>query len=371
MITNISRLKMFQRKRVRFTLQLRLAFWTSGMFVVLCLSLILFINLVTALTKAHQLFNVSIIGFLLVTISGGFGAYWIAGIALRPVKNISEAASLIDVDTLSTRLKVDGVQDELKNLADTFNAMLDRLEQAFEQQSRFIADAAHELRTPLASLRTNLEVARRNPQTTLHDYRNLFFAVERAVIRLESLVAALLILATEKQALILQEVALLPLIEEVLSSLQSVCEKYEVTPSLKVQTSTSIYGDEHLLALVLRNLIENAIRYNRLGGAVTLCIDETSTHVVLRIADTGVGIPPEAQEHIFERFYRVDHSSSRHKGGAGLGLSIVRHILDLHNGSITLEKSSATGSTFLVTLPRYVKPNIPVELTNSISIPVE
>ncbi len=360
MIRNIL-LKHSIPKHLEFTLQLRLALWTSGMFVVLCLGLIIFINLVTALTKSHQLLNISVLGFMLVTTGGGLGAYWIAGIALRPVKNISEAASRIDVDTLSTRLTVVRAQDEIKNLADTFNAMLDRLEQAFELQSRFVADAAHELRTPLASLRTNLEVARRNPQTTLNDYQKLFSTVERAVTRLESLVAALLVLATEKQALILQEVALLPLIEEVLSSLQPVCEKHEVTLYLEAQTHASLYGDEHLLALVFRNLLENAVRYNRPGGTVMLCIDETVSGVALRIADTGVGIAPEEQAHIFERFYRVDHSRSRHNGGAGLGLSIVHHILSLHNGSVILEKSFSMGSTFLVTLPIYVKPQIVVE----------
>ena len=355
MTRNIPQSKHHTPKRLQFTLQLRLALWTSGMFVVLCLGLIIFINLVTALTKSHQLLNVSILGFILITTGGGFGAYWIAGIALRPVKNISEAASLIDVDTLSIRLAVVGAQDELKNLAGTFNAMLDRLEQAFELQSRFVADAAHELRTPLASLRTNLEVARRNPQTTLQDYERLFSTVERAVTRLESLVAALLVLATEKQALIPQEVALLPLIEEALSSLQPVCERYKVTMYLEAQTHASLYGDEHLLALVFRNLLENSIRYNRPGGTVTLCIEETGVGIVLHISDTGIGIAPEEQTHIFERFYRVDRSRSRHKGGAGLGLSIVQHILSLHNGSVTLEKSSATGSTFQVTLPSYVK----------------
>ncbi len=355
MIRSISQLKHSTLKRLQFSLQLRLALWTSGMFVVLCLGLIIFINLVTALSKSHQLLNVSVLGFILVTTGGGFGAYWIAGIALRPVKNISEAASLIDADTLSTRLAVVGAQDELKNLAVTFNAMLDRLEQAFELQSRFVADAAHELRTPLASLRTNLEVARRNPQTTLSDYQKLFSTVERAVTRLESLVEALLVLATEKQALAPQEVALLPLIEEVLSSLQPLCEKHEVTLHLEAQTHASLYGDEHLLALVFRNLLENGVRYNHPGGTVALCIEETTVGIVLRISDTGIGIALEEQAHIFERFYRVDHSRSRHKGGAGLGLSIVHHILSIHNGSVMLEKSSVAGSTFLVTLPMYIK----------------
>lgn len=365
MSSNNSSAKHALFKHVQFTLQLRLALWTSGMFVVLCLGLLIFINLVTALNKSHQLFNVSVIGFMLVTMSGGFGAYWIAGLALRPVKNMSKAASQIDSDTLSTRLAVDGAQDELKNLAHTFNAMLDRLEQAFELQSRFVADAAHELRTPLASLRTNLEVTRRNPQTTLQDYQQLFLTVERAVTRLESLVAALLVLATEKQALIVQEVAVLPLIEEVLSSLQPVFEKHEVTLCFKAQTHASLYGDEHLLALVFRNLIENAIRYNHVDGSVALCIEEAAGNVLIRVSDTGIGIIPEEQAHIFERFYRVDHSRSRQHGGAGLGLSIVHHILSLHTGSIMLEKSSPTGSTFLVTLPMYGKSHVVVEMATA------
>ena len=364
MIKNIFNLKQ-AAKRIRFTLQLRLALWTSGMLVFLCLGLVIFINIVTFLTKSQHLLTISTIGFIIATTGGGFGAYWIAGIALRPVRNISEAASRIDINTLSTRLAVNGAYDEIKNLADSFNAMLDRLEQAFEQQSRFVADAAHELRTPLASLRTNLEVTRRNPDSTAFDYKKLFATVERAVTRLESLVAALLVLATEKQALIPEEVALLPLIEETLSSLQPMAIKHQVTLHLASYTNTIVQGDEHLLPLVFRNLLENAIRYNQQGGTVTIHVDETTTTVTIRISDTGVGIAPEEQNHIFERFYRVDRSRSRHKGGAGLGLSIVHHLLCLHNGSISLEKSSPTGSTFLIELPFYTRSSTVVEATMS------
>ncbi len=364
MIKNISQLKQ-KLEPGQITLQLRLALWTSGMLVVLCLSLIIFINLATFLTKSQHLLLTSTIGFIIVTIGGGFGAYWVAGIALRPVKNISQAVSQIDINSLSTRLPIHETQDELKNLADSFNAMLDRLELAFEHQSRFVADAAHELRTPLASLRTNLEVTRRSPDTTILDYKKLFATVERAVTRLESLVAALLVLATEKQTLMSGEVALQPLIEEILSSLQPMAIKHQVTLHLASYTNAFIYGDEHLLPLVFRNLLENAIRYNLQGGMVTIHVDETTPSVAIRISDTGVGIAPEEQSHIFERFYRVDHSRSRHKGGAGLGLSIVHHLLCLHNGSISLEKSSSTGSTFLVELPIYIRPSTIGEATIS------
>jgi signal transduction histidine kinase len=340
-------------KGIQISLRLRLALLTSGMFVVLCLFLITFINLITFITKAHQLLTISTLGFFVVTIGGGFGAYWIAGLALRPVKEMSEAVTLISATTLSTRLAVPEPRDELRDLANSFNAMLNRLEQAFEQQSRFVADAAHELRTPLATLLTNLEVAGRNSNTTLNDYQKLFQTVERAVARLESLVKALLLLATEKQTLVTTEVALLPLMEEVLSSLQPVAEAHQVMLCMNTVTTASLCGDEHLLALIFRNLIENAIRYNRPSGTVTVNIANEPTSVAIRISDTGIGIVPEKQNHIFERFYRIDLSRSRHRGGAGLGLSIVKHLLDLHNGTVSLKSSSMEGSTFLVVLPNY------------------
>lgn len=340
-------------RSIPLTLQLRLALWTSGLFVVLCLILVTFINVATNLLQPHQLLNISTVGFFFVTISGGFGAYWIAGISLRPVKKMSHAATLISASTLSRRLALTGPHDELHALAAAFDDMLDRLEQAFEQQSRFVADAAHELRTPLATLRTNLEVTRRNAHATLHDYQDLFVIVERAVIRLEHLVAALLVLATEKQAVRLEAVSPLPLLEEVLSDLQPTASAYDVTLHLEAETTASLYGDEHLLTLVFRNLIENGIRYNRQGGSVTITVTNNSNHFNVCITDTGVGIAQEEQAHVFERFYRVDHSRSRHRGGAGLGLSIVQHLLSLHNGSISLVGSSPAGSSFLVQLPTY------------------
>jgi signal transduction histidine kinase len=264
---------------------------------------------------------------------------------------MSDAAAHISASTLSTRLALSGPQDELRSLAAAFNSMLDRLEQAFEQQSRFVADAAHELRTPLATLRTNLEVIGRNTHATITDYQKLFTIVERAVVRLEDLVAALLVLTTEKQATNLETVSLLPLLEEVISDLQLTALAHEVRLCLEAHTSTSLYGDAHLLALIFRNLIENGIRYNRQGGTVTIIVTDMPTGVDIRVTDTGIGIPQAEQLHIFERFYRVDRSRSRHRGGAGLGLSIAQHLLSLHNGSIALEASSSAGSSFLVQLP--------------------
>ncbi len=341
----------FQQPPRFFTLRLRLALWTGGLFVILCIGLVTFINLVTALTNSHQLFTVSSIGFFLVTLIGGFGAYWIAGSALRPVSKMSEAATHISATSLSTRLNLDGPDDELKELADAFDAMLNRLERAFEQQNRFVADVAHELRTPLATVQTNLDIAARNPHPTHDDYHMLLATVRRAVTRLEHLVVALLTLATPEQTLVHAEVVLEPLLEEVLANLSWQAESKSVRLQFISRTETSIYGDSHLLAQVFHNLVENGIRYNRPEGSVTLSVDALPGTVAIRVRDTGTGIAREEQENIFQRFYRVDRSRSRHRGGAGLGLSIVQHLIELHNGQVTLEQSGPDGSTFLVTLP--------------------
>jgi len=303
---------------------------------------------------------ISLLGFFFVTISGGGGAYWIAGVVLRPVKEMSKAATRITATTLSTRLRFVGAQDELKEFADAFDTMLDRMEQAFEQQSRFVADAAHELRTPLATLWANLDVTRRNTRATFDDYQKLFAVVERAVIRLEHLVAALLMLATEEQAIVREEVILVPLLEEVLEGLQPMAQSRHITLHLEAHTMASLSGDGHLLTQAFRNVVENGIRYNSPGGKSDGHIDDTPVRVAVRVTDTGMGIAQEERDHIFERFYRVERS--RHRGGAGLGLSLVQHLLSLHNGSLSLENSSPMGSTFLVQLPH--EPTVPqIQLT--------
>jgi signal transduction histidine kinase len=332
------------------TLRLRLALYTSGFLVLLCIELIAFINVATTLTHSRYLLAISLFGLIVNMLAGGLGAYWIAGRALQPVKAVSTAALYIGASTLNTRLNLDGPHDELRELGHAFDSMLERLEQAFEQQSRFVADAAHELRTPLAILRTNLEVIVADPQATLEEYQALMVVLERTLGRLEHLVAALLVLAMEEHAVALEDVALLPLLQEALTELRPMAEEKQVWMLLTADQPVSVYGDEHLLGLVFRNLIENALRYNHPGGKVTITVEDGTSAVQVRVADTGIGIPKEAQEHIFERFYRVEASRSRYTGGAGLGLALARHVLNLQKGSVQVECSSPQGSVFVVAL---------------------
>jgi signal transduction histidine kinase len=387
---------LLQRKKLRLPLRLRLALWSAGLVLILSFGLLLFINtsalekfpniikfhILTAgkTTQGSQLStppfpkpvandiyrksvnplefalllelrNISLIGLAVVAVLGGVGAYWLAGMVLRPVRRVSEAARRIGANTLGTRLALHGPNDEVKELADTFDAMLERLQGTFELQNRFVADVAHELRTPLASLRTNLEVVASDPQASLDDYRLMAATQERALTRLERLVADLLILATTEQQQAHEAVTLASLLEEARCDLEYAASLRQVDIQLVNEVEVVVYGNGPLLARAFSNLIENAIYYNHPGGKVIVTIDRKDAWAVVIVADTGIGIPFEKQTRIFDRFYRADCSRARHKGGAGLGLSIVSAIVQQHGGRIQVESTPDIGSTFTVLLP--------------------
>lgn len=406
-------MKFVQLKRLwpwktRFPLRLRLALWSGALMLVLSFGLVLFINTVAVISVYRrgvpdpraivgvlntspqkdsillhdfprgfgqdarfpphrinrpdplqrfwdavllQLQSVSLIGLAIVTVLGGAGAYWAAGLALRPVQRVSKAAERISANTLHTRLELDGPKDEIKELADAFDTMLGRLERTFELQGRFVADVAHELRTPLASLRTNLEVVSDDAYATLDDYRTMVATQDRAIARLERLIADLLILATGEKPLPQHEVTLGALIEEVFSDLKHAADAKRISLYLNNEAEPVVHGDGSLLARTFSNLVENAIHYNRPGGRVAVNIHRKDSWAVIAIADTGVGIVQENLPHVFNRFYRVDSSRARHKGGAGLGLSIVATIVQRHGGHVQVESIPGTGSIFTVLLP--------------------
>ncbi len=392
---NMPRWRLLQPwKKRRLPLRLRLALWSGGLVLVLSFGLLLFINSVAfssfnrifrdrtpppvtiqrraqpgcfsvipfvcfsarptnplELALIFELRNISLIGLGLVTLLGGAGAYWFAGIALRPVRRVSTAARQISANTLDTRLALEGPKDEIKELADTFDAMLERLGQTFELQNRFVADVAHELRTPLASLRTNLEIVAADKDASLDDYRAMVATQERALTRLERLVADMLILATSEQPLVRSEVALAPLLEEVLCDLKQQANARQVTLRLIDSAEVTVPGNGQLLARAFSNLVENGIYYNHPGGEVVVTLDLQEEQALVTIADTGIGIDADKQAHIFERFYRVDCSRARHNGGAGLGLSIVAAIVQQHGGEAQVESIPGRGSAFTVTLP--------------------
>lgn len=285
----------------------------------------------------------------LLTLFGSVGAYWLSGQALRPLRRVMDTAEAINAGSLDVRLDMEGPV-EVRALAQALNAMLARLEAAFTQQGRFVADAAHELRTPLATLRTTLETL--PPAAIADDYREVQAACGRVLGRMEGLVENLLLLATD-EALAAEAVVLGPLLEDVLADFARLADEHRVTLRSAGDAGLAVEGDEALLRLVFANLVENGIRYNRPGGQVSVHIGRAGEQVMVRVQDDGIGIPAAEQSHIFDRFYRFDRSRSRHTGGAGLGLSVARHIVQRHEGAITLASSSGEGSTFTVQLPAY------------------
>lgn len=298
-----------------------------------------------------QVQRLSLIGFGLVAILGGVAAYWIIGIALKPVSLVSQTARRISANKLNERLSLEGPHDEVKELADAFDQMLNRLESAFAQQGEFVANAAHELRTPLTVLRTNLEVIQSDPGATAEDYRSILVTLERSIYRLESLVTDLLLLAKSEKEIAREKIIVGALLEETIGDLSPMAKEKDINISLNGGLETLIHGDPTLLGRVFANVLENGIRYNNPGGKVEITVSSDNGHVVVSIVDNGPGISPEEQAHIFERFYRADKSRSRHSGGAGLGLSIAAHIVHIHMGEISVESEIGKGSKFSVRLP--------------------
>ena len=295
--------------------------------------------------------TISLISLLVIIVLGSIVAYQMVGAALKPISNLSQIITHIDAGALDQRVSLLGPADEIKQLADEFDAMLERLDQAFRQQNRFVADAAHELRTPLAVMRTNIEVVQMDQKAALADYQEAITVLNEMLDRLEQMVNRLLLLARQESEMAQDEVSLLLLLEEVVADLDPLATKLGIMLRLNGDKDPIVQGDSILLASAFSNLVENGIRYNRPGGSVEITVDEEPNWAIISIADNGLGIPADQQNHIFDRFYRLDFSRSRQNGGTGLGLSIVSHIVQLHNGHINLQSSLGTGSTFTLYLP--------------------
>ncbi len=287
---------------------------------------------------------------LILVILGGLSTYWLAGRLLAPLRRVTDAANQISASSLTLRLEPPAAADELQRLAQGFNQMLDRLETSFAQQERFVADAAHELRTPLASLRSTLETL---PPAALSstEQQELRATCARQIDRLERLVAGLLLLASSERSLKPEEVMPAILLDEICAELHHLADAHDVSLSYGGDSEAIVCGDADLLSLALRNLIENGIRYNRPQGRVHVDISQSSGLIALHVRDSGIGISTEEQPHIFERFYRVEQSRARHLGGAGLGLPLVKHIVQRHGGIVSLESNPNQGSTFSLWLP--------------------
>lgn len=284
----------------------------------------------------------------------GIGGYLLATHSLAPLGWMAEQARKITGSNLNTRLEIGNAAEELTVLAASFNELLARLDQSFEAMRRFVADASHELRTPIAVIRGEADVALSHDRGAA-EYRESLAIVLDESRRLSRLVDDLLNLARAdagRVQLEVQEFYFNELLAECCRSMQALASASHVALECGSAGDVQFRGDEGLLRRLAINLLDNAIRYTPPGGKVSAVLEADAARVQIRISDTGVGIPTEAAPHVFERFYRADKARSRQDGGFGLGLSIVKWIAEAHNGAVELTRNSGPGTTVTVTLPR-------------------
>ena len=305
-------------------------------------------------------------GLLALAVLGALGvavSYCLAGRVLRPLQDITAAAQRLSAERLDARIALPGPQDELKQLADTFDAMLARLQAAFEAQRRFVADASHELRTPLAVMRTEVDVALADPDAGVEDLRAAAVVVRDASIRADHLVDSLLLLARSDRlqvdGLPLRERVELPAVAA--SSLAAVAGEVR-DRELQVTTSygpACVLGDRGLLERLAGNLVENAVRHNVVGGWVRVDTGTVEGRARLTVSSSGAVVPPEEVAGLFEPFRR--HGTARTaRRGAGLGLSIVRAVAQVHGGTATATAHHPGGGlTVTVDLPGAREQAIP------------
>jgi len=287
-----------------------------------------------------------------ISVLGLLGGWWLMGRVLAPIARISRTASAISASNLSQRIDVARTESELGELASVLNQTLGRLDRAFQTQVRFTADASHELRTPLSVVLSSAEAALRKDRTG-PEYRQTLETIQTSAIRMKSLVEGLLTLAradAQAGAFRKDRVDLAALVEDVGVELETLARERQV--ALVVDLSPAdVIGDAERLREAVTNLATNAIRFTPSGGRVGLLVQRETATVVLRVTDTGIGIPVSDQALVFERFFRSEAARTRDSGGAGLGLAITRWIVEGHGGTITFSSREGTGTTFEVRLP--------------------
>jgi two-component system, OmpR family, sensor kinase len=285
------------------------------------------------------------------------GGYFLARKSLAPVVAMATQARRMGAQNLRDRLAVPNRRDEMGQLALSFNQLLERLEETFERQQRFISDASHELRTPVAILRGESEVTLSRPERSSEEYRESLAILRDESLRLTHIIEDLFTLTRAdagQYPLSLREIYLDELAGEVLRQSRSLVVPKRIALTSSIEADLPFRGDEALLRRLLLNLLENAIKYTPEGGGIHLRCARGGNQYIVSITDSGAGIAPELHASIFERFFRVDKARSRadnETGGAGLGLSIARWIAEAHHGQLNLARSDTTGSTFTATFP--------------------
>ena len=284
-----------------------------------------------------------------VTLLGGILAYFVSGRALRPLRSFVAQVEQVQPNNLADMKITEEVLPEFRQFSASFNEMLDRLDEGFSAQRQFTGNAAHELRTPLALMQAQLELFSAEHPDARPETADLIRLLREQTERMTQMTKTLLEMSELRSVPCTDRIELGPMAEEILTDLAPLAEKKGV--ALVCDGDGVMTGSDTLIYRLLFNLTENAIRYNRPNGTVRISIAEEETQIVVRVADSGCGIPEEYRRSIFQPFFRVDKSRSRTYGGVGLGLSLVWEIARLHGGEVLVEKSTEEGTTMAVRFP--------------------
>ena len=284
-----------------------------------------------------------------VTLLGGVLAYFLSGRALNPLRAFTSQVEKVQPNNLSDMKMAEDVLPEFRQFSKSFNQMLDRLDEGFAAQRQFTGNAAHELRTPLALMQAQLELFSAEHPKVLPETAGFLLLLREQTERMTQMTKTLLEMSELRTVPCNDRIEIAPMIEEIFADLAPLAEKNGII--LESTGDGTMTGSDTLIYRLLFNLTENAIRYNRPDGIVRITVTEEEKRLIIRVSDTGCGVPEQYRESIFQPFFRVDKSRSRENGGVGLGLSLVWEIVTLHGGEVRVEKSSEKGTTIAVKLP--------------------
>ncbi len=284
-----------------------------------------------------------------VTLLGGVLAYFVSGHALKPLRNFASRVENVQTTNLTEMKITEDVIPEFQHFKTSFNCMMDRLDEGFNAQRQFPGNAAHELRTPLTLMQAQIELFAAEHPDILPETADFLKLLEEQTERMAQMTRTLLEMSELHTIPCNDRIQLFPMIEEIFTDLAPLAEKKSV--SLTHTGDAFMTGSDTLIYRLLFNLIENAIRYNRDNGAVTVSVTEDDSDLLIKVSDTGFGIPKEYRDSIFQPFFRVDKSRSREYGGVGLGLSLVWNITALHGGEIRAEENPECGTSMTVRFP--------------------
>lgn len=311
-------------------------------------------SVVITLKKAKTQFNLWGLAGLALVLLLGTGATWLmAGSVLKPLGDLADTIEEIGGNDLSARAQGQERQDELGRLARLFNHMMDKVSASFERQKRFSASAAHELKTPLATIMVNLEVLELDGQPSPERMKRALTVVRAHTERMVRLVEDLFRLTSGEATGLREEAPLGEAFALAVEELSPLIRQKGLTVTVADMAGMKLTGSRAMINRAMANLVENAVKYNREGGSVSIAAQEQGGCLQVRVSDTGIGISGEDCRHIFEPFYRADRSRSRAVGGAGLGLPLVKDIVEKHGGRIEVESEPGRGTTFTLYFPSH------------------